>query len=362
MENWVKKCGLEIYRTAGSSLRGTGYAQVTDESMMIGSQKLLLTLGIPAKHPGRPLDSSEARVLDMSVAESWTGEGVARRLLVASDRVGHAALYLVSDNASIMIAGARLAGMKHYHDISHSLGMYLERTYKNEVDFKTYLALMTEPKFKHNMKKIAYLLPPRQRTIARFLNLSGWVDWSKKMLASFHRLDADEREVFSFIPANASLIDELSGVMTCVKSIEHLFKHSGLSRQTAGECRELVEKYLLPGNARMIKLGNAIIEFIEKEAALFDLQNTSHNNSSDIIESLFGTFKTRKSPNKLHGITPFILFVPVQAKLKGKEQAKLFDFKAALENIKLSDIDSWRDENPPANLVNKRTKCLKMIG
>jgi hypothetical protein len=330
--------------------------------MMIGSQKLLLTLGIPAKHPGRPLDSSEARVLDMSVAESWTGEGVARRLLVASDRVGHAALYLVSDNASIMIAGARLAGMKHYHDISHSLGMYLERTYKNEVDFKTYLALMTEPKFKHNMKKIAYLLPPRQRTIARFLNLSGWVDWSKKMLASFHRLDADEREVFSFIPANASLIDELSGVMTCVKSIEHLFKHSGLSRQTAGECRELVEKYLLPGNARMIKLGNAIIEFIEKEAALFDLQNTSHNNSSDIIESLFGTFKTRKSPNKLHGITPFILFVPVQAKLKGKEQAKLFDFKAALENIKLSDIDSWRDENPPANLVNKRTKCLKMIG
>jgi hypothetical protein len=150
--------------------------------------------------------------------------------------------------------------------------------------------------------------------------------------------------------------------MECIKSIEYTFKHFELSKETAGECRRKVEKFLLSGNTRMIKPGNDVIEFIRKEAALFNLKTTGHHNSSDILESLFGTFKARKSPNKLYGITSFILFVPVLAKLKGKEQAKLFDFKTALENRKLSDIDSWTNKNLSPNLVTMRTKCLKKTG
>jgi hypothetical protein len=305
---------------------------------------------------------SDICVLDMAVAESRNGEGVRKQLQVASKKVEHSPLYLIIDNASIMNKGAKLAGIKHYHDISHSLCMYLERTYKKETDFMDYIKQMTEPNCKYNMKKIAFLLSPKQRTIARFQNLSGWVQWSEKMLYSYHRLTAEGKEIFSFVPANASLIDELSEVMECTQSIEYIFKHFGFSKKTAGECRRKVEQSLLLGNSRMIKLGNEIIQFIEKEEALLNLLITAHNNSSDILESLFGTFKARKSPNKLYGITPFILFLPIYAKLKGKEAAKLFDFKTALENIKLSDIDCWTDKNLSANLVNMRTKWLKKIG
>jgi hypothetical protein len=360
IENWVKKCGLDVYRKAGVSFENTDYAQITDESMMIGSEKLLLTVAVPAKHQGRPLCFSDIRIVNVAVKESWNSENIANQLQIASNKVGHAPVYVISDNASVMGKGVKIAGFKHYHDISHSLGMFLERTYKDEDDFKTFLTLMTEPKFKYNMKKeIAYLLPPTQRTIARFMNLSEWVDWAKKMLNSYHKLTAYEREVFSFIPANASLIAELSEVMECIKYIEYTFKYFGLSKKTAEECQRKIRNTLLLGSTRMIKLGNDIIEFIKKEASLFDLQTTSHNNSSDIIESIFGTFKARKSPNKLYGITPFILFIPIHAKLMAKEEAKLFDFKTVLENIKLSDIDKWAKKNMSTNLVNKRTKCLK---
>jgi hypothetical protein len=153
-------------------------------------------------------------------------------------------------------------------------------------------------------KKIAYLLPPRQRTVARFLNLSSWVEWSDKMLNSRHKLNTEEKDVFTFIPAKATLIEELSEIMECIKSIEYTL-------ETAGECRKKVEKTLLSGNTQMIKPGCDIIEFIRKEAALFDLQTIAHHNSSDIFESMFGIFKSRKSPNKLYGITPFILFFPL---------------------------------------------------
>ena len=153
--------------------------------------------------------------------KSWNGEGVENELKKASAKVGHNPDYVVSDNASTMKKGVRCAEFKHHHDISHSLEMFLEREYKREPDFVKYIKLMNESKSKHNMKKTAYLLPPNQRTIARFMNLSGWVKWSSKMLEIYHSLSADERDAFSYIPSNASLIDELSQVMVCISRIEY---------------------------------------------------------------------------------------------------------------------------------------------
>lgn len=228
IENWIKKCGLHVYETASEPLQDTQYAQIVDESMMIGSEKLLLTIGIPAEHQERPLSATDTNILGIAVAKSWNGEGVENELKKAATKVGHDPNYVVSDNASIMEKGVRCAGFNHHHDISHSLGMFLEREYKREPDFVEFLKLMSESKSKHNMRKIAYLLPPTQRTISRFLNLSSWVKWSSKMLEVYHSLSAEERKVFSYIPANASLIDELSQVMMCISNVEHICKHKGL--------------------------------------------------------------------------------------------------------------------------------------
>lgn len=357
IENWIKKCGLEIYGTAGSSLKDTKYAQIVDESMMIGSEKLLLTLGVPAEHQGRPLNSNDVNVLDIAVAESWNGERIGKQLKTASKKVGHDPLYVISDNASIMNKGIRCAGLNHQRDISHSLGMFLERTYKNEPDFKNYVKLMTEPKFKYNMKKIAYLLPPTQRTIARFLNISKWVKWSSKMLDNYHDLQAGEQAVFSFVPANASLIDELLEVTKCINRIEDFCKNNGLSKETVDKSQREIKKHLLCGNSRMIQIGEAVIKFLTEEIKKI-AAGTANNNSSDIIESLFGKYKARKSPNKLNGVTSFILFLPIYTELCNGPQNKKFNFKAALENVYMRQINVWERTNLTPNLMQLRTKCL----
>jgi len=362
IENWVKKCGLKVYENAGDSLQGVDYAQIVDESMMIGSEKLLLTLGVPAEHQGRPLNCGDINILDIAISESWNGEGVAKQLQTASRKAGHSPLYVISDNASIMNKGVRCAELNHQHDISHSLGMFLERAYKEGLDFKDYIKLMTEPKVKYSMKKIAYLLPPTQRTISRFINFSGWVKWSSKMLDIHHTLQADEQKIFSFIPANASLIDELSEVIRCINSIEHACKHDGLSKKTICKCQKEIEKYLLCGNSRMIHLGECIIKFLAKEAMLIGADVAVHNNSSDILESLFGRYKARKSPNKLNGVTPYILFVPIYTKLSNDSQAKKFDFKATLEDKRMREIDVWAKDNLSQNLVSLRNNQLQKAG
>ena len=291
ISNWVKKCGFDAYQKSGELLQGTDYAKIIDESMMIGEEKLLLTIGVPAEHQGHPLECSDANVLDVAVAKSWNGEKVKEQLKKAEEKVGHQPHYVISDNASILKKGIREAHMNHHRDISHSLGMYLERTYKDEIDFKGYTKSMSDAKAKCSMTHEAYLLPPNQRTIARFINLSSWVKWSEQMLRIYHTLSDKEKSVFSFVPANASLIFELYEVMECIQKIEYICKNEGLSQSSVQECQNITRTILFKGNMRMVKLGEYIKTFLEEEAKLVGEKLIAHNNSSDIIESLFGNIK-----------------------------------------------------------------------
>ena len=71
-------------------------------------------------------------------------------------------------------------------------------------------------------------------------------------------------------------------------------------------------------------LGIRMLDYFKKEEALLvdDVQND--NISSDIIESDFGIFKMKKSPNKLYGITPFVLLIPLYPKLVNKSVTDTF--------------------------------------
>lgn len=362
IENWIKKCGLDVYNTPERSVNTSDYALVVDESMMLGSEKLLLTLGIPAGHTGNPLSLKDVSVLDMSVSSNWTGKSVEERLLAASDKAGHTPQYVVSDNAGIMTKGVGLASLPHHHDISHSLGMLLERCYKKEADFISFTKNMAEIQFKHNMKSAAYLLPPRQRTIARFINLSNWVVWAQKMLAVYHRLNPQERAVYALVPANASLINELSEVMECVHFIEEECKQSGFCIATVDKCMKKVHNLLFNGNERMRRLGEAICNYLKKEAEILEDQKSIHNISSDIIESVFGIYKRRKSPNKLSGVTSFILFIPAKIKLMHGDIENNYGAKQHLENIRLSQIQQWENDCLTPNLVIKRINTLDKAG
>ncbi len=71
---------------------------------------------------------------------------------------------------------------------------------------------------------------------------------------------------------------------------------------TCNECKHYIVRNVI-GNAnnRRAMLGIKMLDYFKKEEALLvdDVQND--NISSDIIESDYGIFKSKKSPNKLYG-------------------------------------------------------------
>lgn len=106
-----------------------------------------------------------------------------------------------------------------------------------------------------------------------------------------------------------------------------------------GEIRllyQLTDKaYLLPPNMRTIARFMNMFSWVTwsnlmlacLESLLTKTMNI--NISSDIIKSTFGIYKGKKSPNKLYGVTPFALMIPLHPKVATKAVTKTFKFQRA---------------------------------
>ena len=94
---------------------------------------------------------------------------------------------------------------------------------------------LSQVKFREVMNPVAYLLPPRQRSIARFMNLSKVVDWSEKILMKFNELTVHEKKTFLLFPGSHSkkVIDvnmECTLLQNALQSTTGTYLRSGKSR------------------------------------------------------------------------------------------------------------------------------------
>ena len=360
---WAQELGLSVYKESCSLFKDKRYALIIDESMMIGSEKLLLTLAVSADNEGHVLTEKDIVIVDISIAKSWNGTTIEDVLKKVSEKIGHDPEYVISDNGSTIGKAVRDAGYRHHLDISHSLGMFLERVYKNEPDFQELSKKVSDARFKYNMQEVAFIQPPSQRSIARFINMSKWIEWASRMQYVYHTLRDDIKSIYGFIPQNASLVDELSEVMSCINRIEKDIKNNGISHESAARCRQLVRNTLMSGNERQHKIGTFILEYLDRETSFMD-EDESHNASTDTIESTFGVVKARKSDDKLAGVTPIILMMPLRLHFADKTRRVNFNFKERLETGRHCHIKEWTDVNLSPNLVIKRRETIgkKCVG
>ncbi|MDY5681103.1 MAG: hypothetical protein SPF35_06200 [Prevotella sp.] len=360
---WAQELGLSVYKESCSLFKDKRYALIIDESMMIGSEKLLLTLAVPADKEGHVMTEKDIVIVDISIAKSWNGTTIEDVLKKVSEKIGHDPEYVISDNGSTIGKAVRDAGYRHHLDISHSLGMFLERVYKNEPDFQELSKKVSDARLKYNMQEVAFIQPPSQRSIARFINMSKWIEWASRMQYAYHTLRNNIKSIYGFIPQNASLVDELSEVMSCINRIEKDIKNNGISHESAARCKQLVRNTLMSGNERQHKIGTFILEYLDRETSFMD-EDESHNASTDTIESTFGVVKARKSDDKLAGVTPIILMMPLRLHFADKTRRVNFNFKERLETGRHCHIKEWTDVNLSPNLVIKRRETIgkKCVG
>ncbi|GAP71315.1 hypothetical protein SAMD00024442_10_50 [Candidatus Symbiothrix dinenymphae] len=359
IKNWVEKSGYSIYKESKSEEYEEGYAEILDESMMIASEKMLLTLSVPAGKIGeKALTFNDVDVLDISVGKSWNSASITKVLDKTEEKMKAPPVYLVSDNAGTIAKAVKDKGYTHLRDVGHTLALCVERVYKKVDAFQAFTKAIGKVKFREIMRPVGYLLPPKQRTIARFMNLSASTDWAKKMLSAFPRLTAGEKKTFKFLFKHVSIITELNILFEAINSISKTLKNKGLSHENIMLCLAKMEPLLLCPCQRVAAVAQACMDYLNEEKGKLTDEKTVWSVSSDIIESLFGDFKARKSPNSLNGITKLVFIVPLRTKIDAKTGMSSINFKSTLENVLLKDVDTWQEENLTENQTVKRRKTL----
>jgi hypothetical protein len=228
---------------------------------------------------------------------------------------------------------AHAKGYAHVRDVGHSIGLFLQQVYEKQEDFRCFMKGGNEVKFRELMRSTAYLLPPKQRAIARFMNLSGTIDWADDMLKAFGKLSAEEQAVFSFIKEFRAIIKELQAVFRVINTLLARLKKEGMSAASSRWSLSHIQSMRISPRPRVAAVGRLVSEHIIKEYSKLAERTKRWNISSDVIESRFGSDKERKSPNRLNGVTKQIFYPALLSHMKSASGMDNDYFKHCLEHV-----------------------------
>jgi hypothetical protein len=215
-------------------------------------------------------------------------------------------------------------------------------------------------KFKEIMRATSYLLPPNQRTVARFMNLSVIIDWAKKILRAFPQLTSEEQQIFGFLHKHTSIIMELGILFERINHISKRLKTEGLSQKTIKTSIAELQPLFFCGSLRIQKFATECLQYLKDEGEKLGKAKAVWHASSDVIESIFGSYKNRKSPNSLNGVTRHVMILPLLTAINTETGKSNICFKSVLESVFLRDLNQWSADNLTENLTVKRRKTLNV--
>ncbi|OAV70079.1 hypothetical protein Barb6XT_00115 [Bacteroidales bacterium Barb6XT] len=198
------------------------HAQTTDESMMPGSEKMLPSSGIGAeKKSDVPLGRSDVKVLDISAASGWNGTGIKAVLSATEKKEGKPSLHAISDNDTKLNGAIRESNHVHVRDTGHSMALPAEKPYGEDKHFKACTKATACVKVREAMRETGYLLPPRQRTVARLMNLSHTIKWSKNMQRIIASPNTNGKQTFDFVNTHCRYVNSWNrnGINSPVKRV-----------------------------------------------------------------------------------------------------------------------------------------------
>lgn len=335
IRNWVCKSGY--YRVQSAGHAAGEQVLYVDESIVFGSDKILLILGIskaliPDK---RSVNHSDVEVLYVGVSKEWKSEGI--ELELEHIRKKRAVSYIVSDEGTNLRKAYKGGEFVHIEDCTHVLANHLKRIYGQQALFESFRKLIGQlRKMYYLSKEKSGFMPPSMRGKLRFANIFPCVNWAEKCLAQWETLSPMIQKDMAFLKENALYIRELGQMEKAFKGTCEILKNKGFGVQQKAEIRDCL---LLLDKTKNVEIFTENIEHYLENLA----QKAAQINeplllcSSDIIESFFGKFKQKINPNSKAGLTEFIFTIANFTKPFSEQE-----LKNALENVKMADLMKFK--------------------
>ena len=327
---------------------------VIDESIQFGNKKLLAVLAVPESKLGlgRALVYEDLVPVILKASESWKSQEIKDELLACIDL--DQILYAVSDNGNNLKGCYQLMGIKHIEDVGHKFSWIIKETLEKQDDFECYTKILSGLRGKLPMSEFAHLVPPNQRIISRFMNLTLLFRWGHNMVKLLDKnlLNEMECEKVNPILPYRELINQTHFLLGIMNSVQKLLKNKGFSVDTVAECIEKLDKVEDERGKKIVGMIKAYFADTLKKIS----RGQTVVSSSDIIESSFGKYKNVVKANKSVGVTDLCLCISC---LTGS--GDIGQIKKAMEEVTIKDIKEWKEKNIGESLLSKRNTLFRKV-
>jgi len=352
--NWVKKQGVANFRDK-AFFDTQQWILIIDESIQFGNKKLLAVVAVSATKQAlnRALNYKDLVPVILKSSESWKSDDIVSEIKACINL--EQVLYVVSDNGGNLKSCCEKLGLKHIEDVGHKFSWIIKEVYENQDVFERYTKQLAGMRAKLSMSKFSHIIPPNQRVMSRFMNLTPLFKWGNRMidLLEKEQLSPEEREKVDFVLENKEFIQYTYDILEILNKILQLLKTKGFNEETIAKSRLILEKLTdEKGKIIRIMINQYFEDTLRKMAA-----EKSILCSSDILESCFGKYKSVVKANKTVGITDLCLCISTLL-----SDTNLESTKQAMSQIKTTQIKEWKKKNIGETLFEKRNKFYKKAG
>jgi uncharacterized protein YjgD (DUF1641 family) len=335
IRNWVCKSGY--YRVQTSSNGHGEQILYVDESIVFGSDKILLILGITRSSipKDRSVKHSDIEVLYVGVNKEWQSEAIEAELETIRQKRGVS--YIVSDEGTNLRKAYKAGNFVHIEDCTHILANHLKRIYGQDVLFESFRKLIGQLRKKYYLsKEKSGYMPPSMRGKLRFANIFPCVNWAEKCLVKWDTLSPIIQKDLAFLKENEAFIQELVEIEKAFKGTCEILKNKGFGAQQKAEIE--AQLLLLKKTKNVQTLSGNIDQYLDNlTQKSAQIKEPFLLCCSDIIESYFGKFKQKINPNSKAGLTEFIFTIANFNKPFTQEE-----LKNALEKVQIADLIKFK--------------------
>jgi hypothetical protein len=359
---WLLRFGY--YVLCRPKARADDWAWMADHSIQIGQERCLLILGIRLSElppAGQCLRQEDMEVIDLVPVESSDKQIVYRQLCAAAKKTGVPRVIL-HDNGGDLAGGVALFEKKEpstdgIYDITHKAACLLKARLENDPTWKAFSSQVGQTKFQTQQTELSFLMPPSQRSKARFMNLGELIRWACETSAIVqdppavvleHVTRERLEEKFGWLRDYEEPLRVWSQMQQVIDIVNDFVRCNGHYPGSALELRRKLKPLTLAAPAQSLR--TELVAFVRHESRKAK-EGERLPGSTEIIESTFGKQKEIEGHQSKGGFTGLLLALPA---LLGAITADAV--KAALEFAKTADVTQWIRDNLGQSHQSKR--CL----
>jgi hypothetical protein len=355
---WLLRLGL--YELQRPKPQASDWVFIVDATIAVGQHKALVILGVrltQLRERGFSLGHQDVVALGLKILTRCDGVTVHAQLEAAAQAVG-VPRSVVSDSGGDVKKGVRLFQQAHpgvawNYDLTHRLARLLEKELGAASWWPDFLTRVGRCRHACQQTAWSHLLPPAQRTKARWFNLEPLIGWALQVLAYGRREGLMESKfvlLFGWLGAFEAPLQEARQMVEMIQSVCALIKEQGINAAQVEQCATRIEA--IGRTERSQAFGRQILAFLREQAAQVQPGETLLG-SSDVIESVFGKYKAVVERSPMKAMTVMVLLV---AALTSERTPSVI--RQAMETVGTAEVAAWFEANGEPTLLAKRRAAL----